>query len=55
MLQAIDESQSVVNGVVRLKFYKGNVTVVGRQSADTFLMRKLRPLKMMRVLIISRC
>ncbi len=36
MLQtAIDESQQVVNGVVRLKLYKGNVIVVGRQSADS--------------------
>ncbi len=36
MLQAaIDESQQVVNGVVRLKLYKGNVMVVGRQSADS--------------------
>lgn len=36
MLQtAIDESQQAVNGVVRLKLYKGNVTVVGRQSADS--------------------
>lgn len=36
MLQvAIDESQSCVNGKVRLKLYKGNVTVVGRQSADS--------------------
>lgn len=33
MLQTmIDESQDVVNGVVRLKLYKGNVTVVGRKS-----------------------
>lgn len=33
MLQtAIDESQHFVNGTVRLKLYKGNVTVVGRQS-----------------------
>ena len=33
MLQAmIDQTQDVVNGVVRLKLYKGNVTVVGRQS-----------------------
>ncbi len=33
MLQAmIDQTQAVVNGVVRLKLYKGNVTVVGRQS-----------------------
>jgi argininosuccinate synthase len=36
MLQtAIDESQKVVNGLVRLKLYKGNVIVVGRQSADS--------------------
>jgi argininosuccinate synthase len=36
MLQtAIDESQSVVNGDVRVRLYKGNVTVTGRRSADT--------------------
>ncbi len=36
MLQAaIDASQAVVNGKVRLRLYKGNVTVVGRQSADS--------------------
>ncbi|GAB2528489.1 argininosuccinate synthase [Microbulbifer agarilyticus] len=36
MLQAaIDESQSVVNGEVRLKMYKGSVTAVGRRSADS--------------------
>ena len=33
MLQTmIDESQHFVNGVVRLKLYKGNVSVVGRKS-----------------------
>jgi argininosuccinate synthase len=33
MLQAaIDQTQTVVNGEVRLKLYKGNVMVVGRQS-----------------------
>ena len=33
MLQAaIDDSQQCVNGVVRLKLYKGNVAVVGRKS-----------------------
>ncbi len=33
MLQAaIDESQRVVSGTVRLKLYKGNATVVGRKS-----------------------
>jgi len=36
MLQAaIDDSQAVVNGRVRLKLYKGNVIVAGRQSADS--------------------
>ena len=36
MLQAaIDDSQRVVNGKVRLKLYKGNVIVAGRQSADS--------------------
>ncbi len=30
--QVIDESQTVVNGKVRLKLYKGNVEVVGRMS-----------------------
>jgi len=33
----IDESQVNVNGVVRLKLYKGNVIVVGRQSAENSL------------------
>lgn len=36
MLQAaIDETQTFVNGEVRLKLYKGNITVVGRKSADS--------------------
>ncbi|MFT7288886.1 MAG: argininosuccinate synthase [Halieaceae bacterium] len=36
MLQAsIDQSQSVVNGRVRLKLYKGSVSVVGRSSEDS--------------------
>ena len=35
-LQAlIDESQKCVNGKVRLKLYKGNVIVVGRESKDS--------------------
>lgn len=35
-LQAlIDNSQQYVNGRVRLKLYKGNVTVVGRESNDS--------------------
>lgn len=36
MLQAaIDETQTHVNGDVRVKLYKGNVTVVGRKSDDS--------------------
>jgi argininosuccinate synthase len=36
MLQvAIDHSQAFVNGRVRLRLYKGNVAVVGRESDDT--------------------
>ena len=36
MLQAaIDESQGVVNGDVRVKLYKGSVSVVGRRSKDS--------------------
>jgi argininosuccinate synthase len=36
MLQTmIDASQTPVNGTVRLKLYKGNVTVVGRQSDNS--------------------
>ncbi|WP_308368250.1 MULTISPECIES: argininosuccinate synthase [unclassified Microbulbifer] len=36
MLQAaIDESQQVVNGEVRLKLYKGSVSAVGRRSAES--------------------
>lgn len=30
--QLIDSSQATVNGTIRLKLYKGNITVVGRQS-----------------------
>jgi argininosuccinate synthase len=38
MLQAaIDESQKVVNGVVRMKLYKGNVIVAGRKSETNSL------------------
>lgn len=36
MLQAaVDESQQHVNGDVRVKLYKGSVSVVGRRSADS--------------------
>ena len=37
MQQMIDASQRTVNGVVRLKLYKGNVEVVGRKSDSNSL------------------
>jgi argininosuccinate synthase len=38
MLQTmIDESQKTVNGVVRVKLYKGSVSAVGRKSATDSL------------------
>ncbi|MCP3871333.1 MAG: argininosuccinate synthase [Gammaproteobacteria bacterium] len=38
MIQAaVDQTQAVVNGVVRLKLYKGNVMVVGRKSSSDSL------------------
>ncbi|WP_320826857.1 argininosuccinate synthase [Reinekea sp.] len=37
----IDASQEPVNGVVRLKLYKGNVTVVGRKSDDSLFDEKM--------------
>jgi argininosuccinate synthase len=42
MLQAaIDESQKDVNGEVRVKFYKGSVTAVGRRSVDSLFDEKI--------------
>jgi argininosuccinate synthase len=36
MLQAaIDQSQARINGRVRVKLYKGNVSIIGRQSPDS--------------------
>ncbi len=35
MQQMIDASQQYVNGVVRVKLYKGNVDIVGRKSDDS--------------------
>jgi argininosuccinate synthase len=37
MQAAIDQTQEVVNGTVRLKLYKGNVYVVGRKSETNSL------------------
>ena len=42
MLQvAIDHSQRYVNGEVRLRLYKGNVTVAGRKSDDSLFDEKI--------------
>ena len=42
MLQAaIDESQAVVNGDVRVRLYKGSVTAVGRRSSDSLFDAKI--------------
>ena len=46
MLQAmIDLSQEPVNGVVRVKLYKGNGPVVGRQSVDSLFDTRVSPLE----------
>lgn len=39
--QTIDWTQSVVNGTVRVKLYKGNVEVVGRKSPDSLFDEKI--------------
>jgi argininosuccinate synthase len=42
MLQAaIDHSQAKVSGTVRLKLYKGNATVIGRESAESLYDQEL--------------
>jgi argininosuccinate synthase len=42
MLQAaIDKTQEMVNGTVRIKLYKGSVTVVGRKSEDSLFSEKI--------------
>jgi len=42
MLQTmVDESQQPVNGEVRLKLYKGSVTVVGRRSDDSLFDQRI--------------
>jgi len=41
MQQMIDASQAYVNGTVRLKLYKGNVTVVGRKSDNSLFDERL--------------
>ena len=41
MQQMIDASQKHVNGKVRLKLYKGSVSVVGRKSDDSLFDEKI--------------
>ena len=41
LMAAIDKSQEVIDGSVRLKLYKGNVTVVGRESTSSLYDRDL--------------
>ncbi len=41
MQHMIDASQACVNGKVRLKLYKGSVSVVGRQSSDSLFDEKI--------------
>ena len=42
MLQAaINQTQEAVNGVVRLKLYKGNVSIVGRKSDNSLFSEKI--------------
>jgi len=46
MLQNLmDEAQRNVNGIVRVKLYKGNCTVVGRKSDQSLTTRALRALR----------
>ena len=40
MQTLIDESQKLVTGRVRLKLYKGNVTMVGRESPNSLYSMK---------------
>ena len=54
MLQAaIDHSQQFVNGDVRLKLYKGAVSVLGRQSGDSLFDEKIATFEDDEALIIS--
>ena len=41
LMAAIDKSQEVIDGSVHLKLYKGNVTVVGRESSSSLYDRDL--------------
>ena len=41
VMSSIDQSQTVVNGTVKLRLYKGNVTVMGRQSYTSLYDEKI--------------
>ena len=41
LMAAIDKSQEVIDGRVRLKLYKGNVTVLGRESSSSLYDQEL--------------
>jgi argininosuccinate synthase len=41
LMAAIDKSQEVIDGTVKLKLYKGNVTVLGRESSSSLYDREL--------------
>ena len=46
MLQSlVDESQKKVNGLVKLKIYKGNIIVVGRKSKIACILKVWQRLK----------
>ena len=41
LMAAIDKSQELIDGVVRLALYKGNVTIIGRSSPSSLYDREL--------------
>ena len=41
LMAAIDKSQEIIDGTVKLKLYKGNVTVLGRESTSSLYDREL--------------
>jgi argininosuccinate synthase len=41
LMAAIDKSQEVIDGTVRLKLYKGNVTILSRESSSSLYDREL--------------
>jgi argininosuccinate synthase len=41
LMAAIDKSQEVIDGTVKLKLYKGNVTILGRESSSSLYDREL--------------